>query len=74
VELCDDLLGRDEARDLMGDAPRWLSEMTMGDWARSALVARHGTTELMDEIIGCTPEGYGHRFRGSIGYEKQQEC
>jgi glycosyltransferase involved in cell wall biosynthesis len=38
-------------RELMGDVPMWLSEMKVGDWARSALVARHGTIELMDESM-----------------------
>jgi glycosyltransferase involved in cell wall biosynthesis len=38
-------------RELMYDVPRWIAEMKVGDWARSALVARHGTIELMDEIM-----------------------
>jgi glycosyltransferase involved in cell wall biosynthesis len=40
-------------RDLTNCPPPWLSEMKVGDWARSALVARHGTIELMDEIMAA---------------------
>ena len=40
-------------RELMDRPPSWLSEMRVGDWARSALVARHGTIELMDEIMAA---------------------
>ena len=38
-------------RNLMDGYPSELSEMLVGDWARSAWVARHGTIELMDEIM-----------------------
>ena len=51
----------------MADVPPWLSEMKVGDWARSALVARHGTIELMDDDhggrIGYMPEACGRRCR-----------
>ena len=40
-------------RDLMNGYPSRLSEMIVGDWARSAWVARHGTIELMDEIMAA---------------------
>jgi glycosyltransferase involved in cell wall biosynthesis len=40
-------------RDQMRDVPPWLSEVKVGDWARSALVATHGTIELMDEIMAA---------------------
>jgi hypothetical protein len=37
----------------MRDVPAWLSGMRVGDWARSALAARHGTIELMDGIMAA---------------------
>jgi glycosyltransferase involved in cell wall biosynthesis len=40
-------------RDLMHGFPSELSEMIVGDWARSAWVARHGTIELMDETMAA---------------------
>jgi glycosyltransferase involved in cell wall biosynthesis len=40
-------------RDLMDGFPSELSEMKVGDWARYAWVARHGTIELMDEIMAA---------------------
>ena len=38
-------------RDLMRPLPPSLSKVKAGDWARYALVARHGKIELMDEIM-----------------------
>ena len=40
-------------RDLTDRPPSWLSEMKVGDWARTVLAARHGTIELMDEIMAA---------------------
>lgn len=40
-------------RDLMADVPPWLCVVKVGDWARSALVARHGTIELMDDVMAA---------------------
>ena len=40
-------------RDLMNGYPPGLSGMIVGDWARSAWVARHGTIELMEEIMAA---------------------
>jgi glycosyltransferase involved in cell wall biosynthesis len=38
-------------RNLVPTLPRWFSEMKLGDWPLFALVAQHGTIELMDEIM-----------------------
>jgi glycosyltransferase involved in cell wall biosynthesis len=38
-------------RNLIPPLPRWFSEMKLGDWPLFALVAQHGTIELMDEIM-----------------------
>ena len=38
-------------RNLIPPLPRWFSKMKLGDWPLFALVARHGTIELMDEIM-----------------------
>jgi glycosyltransferase involved in cell wall biosynthesis len=40
-------------RDLTDCLPSWLAEMKVGDWARSVLVARHGTIELLDEVMAA---------------------
>ena len=51
-------------RDLMNGFPSSLSDMKVGDWARCAWVARHGTIELMYEImarIACMREVCGRR-------------
>jgi glycosyltransferase involved in cell wall biosynthesis len=47
-------------RDLIRPLPFSLSKVKAGDWARYALVARHGKIELMDEIMATYrlhPEG-----------------
>jgi glycosyltransferase involved in cell wall biosynthesis len=38
-------------RDLIGPIPGWFSKMKLGDWPLFAFVARHGSIELMDEIM-----------------------
>jgi glycosyltransferase involved in cell wall biosynthesis len=38
-------------RNLIPPLPRWFAEMKLGDWPLFALVARHGTVDLMDEIM-----------------------
>lgn len=38
-------------RDLVPTLPPWLREMKLGDWPMFALAARHGTIELMDEVM-----------------------
>jgi glycosyltransferase involved in cell wall biosynthesis len=38
-------------RDLVPALPRWFREMKLGDWPMFALAARHGTIELMDEVM-----------------------
>jgi len=38
-------------RDLIPVLPRWLRTMKLGDWPMFALAARHGTIELMDEVM-----------------------
>jgi glycosyltransferase involved in cell wall biosynthesis len=38
-------------RDLVPALPPWFQKMKLGDWAMFALAARHGTIELMDEIM-----------------------
>ena len=40
-------------RNLLNGFPSVLSEMKVGDFARYAWVARHGTIELMDEIMAA---------------------
>jgi glycosyltransferase involved in cell wall biosynthesis len=37
--------------DLIGSLPASLSPTAVGDWPRYALAARHGTIELMDEVM-----------------------
>jgi glycosyltransferase involved in cell wall biosynthesis len=36
-------------RELIGRIPEWLFQMELADWPLCAMVARHGTIELMDE-------------------------
>jgi glycosyltransferase involved in cell wall biosynthesis len=38
-------------RDLIPTLPPWFREMKLGDWPMFALAARHGTIELMDEVM-----------------------
>jgi glycosyltransferase involved in cell wall biosynthesis len=38
-------------RDLVSGLPPWFREMKLGDWPMFALAARHGTIELMDEVM-----------------------
>ena len=38
-------------RDLVPALPHWFRKMKLGDWPIFALAARHGTIELMDEVM-----------------------
>ncbi len=38
-------------RDLVPVLPPWFRKMKLGDWPMFALAARHGTIELMDEVM-----------------------
>jgi glycosyltransferase involved in cell wall biosynthesis len=38
-------------RNLVSALPPWFREMKLGDWPMFALAARHGTIELMDEVM-----------------------
>jgi glycosyltransferase involved in cell wall biosynthesis len=38
-------------RDLVPALPRWFRKMKLGDWPMFALAARHGTIDLMDEVM-----------------------
>jgi len=38
-------------RGFIGPIPGWFSKIKLGDWPLFALVARHGSIELMDEIM-----------------------
>jgi glycosyltransferase involved in cell wall biosynthesis len=38
-------------RELIGRLPNWLFDMKLADWPLCAMVARHGTIELMDDVM-----------------------
>jgi len=38
-------------RDLVCELPGWLREMKLGDWPMFVIAARHGTIELMSEVM-----------------------
>jgi len=40
-------------RELIDPIPGWFFKMKLGDWPLFAMVARHGTIELMDEVMAA---------------------
>jgi glycosyltransferase involved in cell wall biosynthesis len=40
-------------RDLVPALPHWFRKMKLGDWPMFALAARHGSIELMDEVMAA---------------------